>query len=177
MGTGLLHLHNALRWVIVISGLIAVVKAILNASANKPYSKGPGAVFVASLHIELLIGLVLYFGVSGLAATFRADPGASMKVAALRFYGMEHLILMTAAVVVATIGSARARRAGDEATKNKTARTFFLIALALLALGIPWPFRGDGVGRGLFPGMKAPAATTATPPEMTPPPPPVAPLG
>jgi hypothetical protein len=177
MGTGLLHLHNALRWVIVVAGLLAVVKAILNASANKPYSKGPGAVFVASLHIELLLGLVLYFGVSGLAATFRADPGASMKVAALRFFGMEHLILMVAAVVVATIGSARARRASDEATKNKTARTFFLIALTLLALGIPWPFRGDGVGRGLFPGMKAPAAATTTAPETSAPPQPVVPLG
>jgi hypothetical protein len=176
MGTGLLHLHNALRWVIVIAGLVAVVKAILNASANKPCSKGPGAVFVASLHIELLIGLVLYWGVSGLAATFRADPGASMKVAALRFFGMEHLILMIAAVVVATIGSAKARRAADEATKNKTARTFFLIALVLLALGIPWPFRGDGVGRGLFPGMSAPAATTSTT-ETAPTPPPVPPVG
>jgi hypothetical protein len=159
MGTGLLHLHNALRWVIVIAGLVAVVKAILNASAHRPYQKGPGSVFVAALHIELLIGLVLYFGVSGLAAAFRADPGAGMKVAALRFFGLEHLVLMLAAVVVATIGGAKARRAADEAQKNKTARTFFLIALVLLALGIPWPFRGDGVGRGLVPGM--PAAATA----------------
>lgn len=175
MGTGLLHLHNALRWVIIIAGLIAIVKAIMNASAGKPYSKGPGAVFVASLHIELLLGLGIYFGISGLAATFRADPGAAMKVAALRFYGMEHLVIMIAAVVVATIGSAKARRAPDEASKNKTARTFFLIAFVLLLVGIPWPFRGDGVGRGLFPGMKAPAAetttttTTPTPTTTTPP--------
>lgn len=157
MGTGLLHLHNALRWVIVIAGLVAVVKAILNASARKPYQKGPGTVFVAALHVELLVGLILYFGVSGLAAAFRADPGASMKIAALRFFGVEHLVLMLSAVIVATIGGARARRAADEAQKNKTARTFFLIALVLLALGIPWPFRGDGVGRGLMPGMPAPA--------------------
>jgi hypothetical protein len=161
MGTGLLHLHNALRWVIVIAGLVAVVKAILNASANKPYQKTAGSVFVAALHVELLIGLILYFGVSGVAAAFRADPGAGMKVASLRFFGMEHFILMLAAVVVATIGGAKARRAADEATKNKTARTFFLVAIVLLALGIPWPFRGDGVGRGLFPGMPAPSAPVA----------------
>ena len=100
----------------------------------------------------------LYFGVSALAETFRANPGAAMKVAALRFFGMEHLVLMVAAAVVATIGSARSRRAPDEASKNKTARTFFVIAMVLVLLGIPWPFRGDGVGRGLFPGMPAPAA-------------------
>ena len=99
-----------------------------------------------------------------------------MKVAALRFFGMEHLILMIAAVVVATIGSAKARRAADEASKNKTARTFFLVAMVLLVLGIPWPFRGDGVGRGLFPGMKAPVAEappTATTPDAAPVAPPV----
>jgi len=158
MEAGLIHLHNALRWVVVIAGVLAVVKAILNAQANKPYSRGPGVVFMASLHVQVLLGFIIYFAVSGLAATFRADPGAAMKVAALRFFGMEHVTLMVIATVLATIGSARARRGPDEVTKNKTARTFFAIALVLLALGIPWPFRGDGVGRGLFPGMAAPAA-------------------
>ena len=32
--------------------------------------------------------------------------------------------------------------------------------MVLLLLGIPWPFRGDGVGRSLVPGMTAPAATS-----------------
>jgi len=173
MGTGLIHLHNALRWVVLIAGVIAIVKAILNASAGKPYQKTAGTVFVASLHVQLLLGLGLYFGVSGVVAAFLADPGASMKVAALRFFGMEHLVLMVAAAVVATIGSARSRRAPDEVTKNKTARTFFLIAMVLLLLGVPWPFRGAGVGRGLFPGMAAPAATVTAPvtTSATPPPP------
>ena len=159
MGTGLIHLHNALRWVVLIAGVVAIVKAILNASAGKPYQKGAGTVFVASLHLDLVLGIGIYFGVSGLAASFRADPGAAMKVAALRFYGMEHLLLMVAAVVVATVGSARSKRARDETSKNKSARTFFLVAMVLLLLGIPWPFRGDGVGRSLVPGMTAPAAT------------------
>jgi hypothetical protein len=159
MGTGLIHLHNALRWVVLIAGVIAIVKAILNASAGKPYQRTAGTVFVASMHLQLVLGFGLYFGVSALAETFRADPGAAMKVAALRFFGMEHLVLVVAAAVVATIGSARSRRAPDEASKNKTARTFFVIAMVLVLLGIPWPFRGDGVGRGLFPGMPAPAAT------------------
>jgi hypothetical protein len=162
MGAGLLHLHNALRWVILIAGVIAIVKAILNASSGKPYQKGAGTVFVASLHVQLILGFVIWAGVSGLVATFRADPGAAMKITALRFFGVEHTVFMLAAVVVATIGGARARRGADDATRNKTARTFFLIAMVLLLLGIPWPFRGDGVGRGLFPGMSAPAATTTT---------------
>jgi hypothetical protein len=162
MEAGLIHLHNALRWVVVIAGVAAVVKAVLHIQAGKPYARGPGVAFMASLHLQLIVGFTIYFGVSGLAATFRADPGASMKVAALRFFGMEHVLMMTIATVVATIGSARAKRGADETTKNKTARTFFAVALVVLALGIPWPFRGGGVGRALFPGMTPPSATAPT---------------
>lgn len=171
MDAGMLHLHNFLRWVVLIAGLIAVVRGIMGRDGSKPYTRLPGTVFVASLHVQLVLGLFIYFGISGLVATFRADPGAAMKVAALRFYGVEHLLGMIIAAVVATIGSARARRAADDTTKNKTSSLFFGIALVIILVSIPWPFRGDGVGRGLFPGMKAPAATTEAPPP--PPPPPV----
>lgn len=161
MSAGLLHLHNLLRLVIVVAGLVAVVRAFLGASSGKPYNKAPATVFVASLHVQLILGFIIYFATSGLAAAFRADPGGSMKVAMLRFYGMEHVLLMLVAVVVATIGSARTRRAQGDAAKHKTARLFFTIAFVVLMLGIPWPFRGDGVGRGLFPGMAAAASEVA----------------
>ncbi len=166
MSAGLLHLHNFLRLVIIVAGLVTVVRAFMGASSGKPYSRTPATVFVASLHVQLILGFVLWFGVSGLAAAFRADPGASMKVASLRFFGMEHTLLMLAAVVVATIGSARTRRAHSEVGKHKTARLFFTITMVLLVLGIPWPFRGDGVGRPLFPGMSS-AAVVTTPTPMT----------
>lgn len=180
MSAGLLHLHNALRWVILIAGLIAVVKAVMNLAANKPYSKAPGTVFVASLHVQLILGFILYGAFSGLAQQFRAMGGAAMKDAVLRFWGMEHLVMMLIAVVLATIGSARARRAPTDAAKNRTARLFFAIALVVLLAGIPWPFRQAGIARGLFPGMSAPAATATTTPTTPPttgeaaaPPPPV----
>lgn len=165
MSAGLIHLHNVLRWVVLIAGVIAVVRALM--ANGKPYNRVPGTVFMASLHVEVLLGLILYFGVSGLTAAFRADPGAGMKVAMLRFYGVEHLLGMLVAAVLATIGSARARRATTDPARNKAAAVFFGIALLLILVTIPWPFRGDGVGRGLFPGMKAAPAETVTTPTPT----------
>ncbi len=162
MAAGLFHLHNLLRLIIVVAGVVVVVRAFMGVSSGKPYAKTPATVFVASLHVQLILGLVLWFGVSGLAATFRADPGAAMKVAALRFYGVEHSLLMLAAVIVATIGSAKTKRAHGDVAKHKTARLFFTIAMVLLVVGIPWPFRGEGIGRGLLPGMKATATATTT---------------
>lgn len=163
MATGMLHLHNVLRWVILIAGILAIVKAVMNLAANKPYSKGPGTVFVASLHVQLILGFIIYGGLSGLAATFRASIGTAMGDAMLRFWGMEHVVMMSLAAVVATIGSARARRAPTAQGKNKAARLFFTIAFVLILAAIPWPFRAAGIARGLFPGMSAPAATVDTP--------------
>ena len=172
MEAGLLHLHNFLRWVVLIAGVIAIVRAFTGMSGAKPYNRVPGTVFLASVHIQVLIGAVIYWVSSGIAATFRADVGAGMKVAMLRFFGMEHVVGMVLAAVVVTIGSARARRGADDAAKNKTAAVFFTIGLLLILAVIPWPFRGDGVGRPLFPGMKAPAteptSTTTTTPSTTP---------
>jgi hypothetical protein len=162
MHTGLLHLHSFLRWVVVIAGLVAIVRAHRSLGSNGAYARAPGSVFVTSLHLQLTIGLVLYFGTSGLVASFLSAPGPSMKDALLRFFGVEHFVMMLAAVVFATIGSAKARRAGDDAAKNRITRTFFTIALVVLLAGIPWPFRAAGAGRAWFPGMApAPAATTS----------------
>ncbi|MBM4279678.1 MAG: hypothetical protein FJ137_02590 [Deltaproteobacteria bacterium] len=176
MHTGLLHLHNLLRWVVLIAGVIAVVRAQRALSGNSPYARGPGMIFVMALHTQLLIGLALYFGTSGYVASFLAAPGASMKDAVLRFFGMEHLVMMLAAIVVGTIGSAKARRGADDGAKNRAARTFFAVALVLLLAGIPWPFRAVGAGRAWLPGMKpaamttAPATTTGTAPSTPLPP-------
>src|SRR5687767_133913 len=101
MDAGMMHLHNFLRWVVLIAGLAAVVGYAMGAMKGKPYTKTPGLVFMASLHTQVLLGLFLYFAVSGLAAAFRADPGAAMKVAALRFYGVEHTLGMLVAAVLA----------------------------------------------------------------------------
>ncbi|MDP2345351.1 MAG: hypothetical protein Q8O67_30685 [Deltaproteobacteria bacterium] len=118
--------------------------------------------FLASLHSQVILGLIVYFGISGITQTFLSGPGPAMKDPMLRFYGVEHLIGMLIAAVVATIGSARARRAADDAKKNKTAGVFFAIAMVLILASIPWPFRGKGVGRPLFPGS-APAAPQEPP--------------
>lgn len=172
MEAGLLHLHNFLRWVVLIAGIVAIVRSFTGIGGGKPYNRTPGIVFMGALHLNVMLGLLLYVAFSGVAATFRADIGAGMKVAMLRFFGMEHAVGMLIAAVLVTIGSARARRASDDAAKHKTAAVFFTLGLLIMLAVIPWPFRGDGVGRPLFPGQR-PAAVETPPP----PPPVVAPVG
>ena len=61
------------------------------------------------------------------------DPGAL-------FFGLQHVLAMTVAVVVLTIGSALAKRRVSSPEKFRTMALWFTAALLLIFLTIPWPF-------------------------------------
>lgn len=158
----LIQIHSVLRWAVLLTAVLAVASAWMGASGGRPYKKGLSVSFVVSVHVQLLIGLVLY-AVSPLREAAFADFGAAMKAAPLRFVAVEHILMMLIAAVVATIGSARARRAASDIDKNKKAALFFTIALVIMLVAIPWPFRGNGVGRPLLPGMTSEIPATVAP--------------
>ena len=145
MNTGLLHLHNILRWVILITLLLSIYKLFVKQDALKT-SK---ILFIAS-HTTLLIGLYQYF-VSSLLG-FKVIKTVGMKTAmgdsVSRFWGMEHAFTMIIAIILITIGHIRYKKSG----KAGLTRILYLLALVFLLLMTPWPFR-TGVGRPWFPGL------------------------
>jgi hypothetical protein len=76
--------------------------------------------------------------------------GAAMRDPVLRFYTVEHIFGMVAALALAHIGRARLRKAA-EATRHRKALIFFGMAIAIILLSIPWP--GTPGGRALFRGL------------------------
>jgi len=88
------------------------------------------------LHIQLLIGLVLYFTSDNVV--FKAGW---MKVDKFRFYGMEHILMMVIAIVLVTIGRKKAENQTEPAKKFKTITLWYTIALLIIIAAIPWPFR------------------------------------
>lgn len=133
-----LHIHSGLRWVV----LILIITAIFNAIGGKKrnsYEKKDKLInlfTMVSMHTQLLIGLVLYF-ISprvNFASGWMKDPSS-------RFYGMEHLLMMIIAIVLLTIGRKKAEKATDAIKKHKTIITWYVIALILVFVAIPWPFR------------------------------------
>jgi NADH:ubiquinone oxidoreductase subunit 2 (subunit N) len=137
----LVRAHSGLRWVVL--GLL--VYAIFNALRKKDfYTKSDRLVnmfAMVSLHIQLVIGLILYF--TSVKVSF---VEGWMKNQLLRFYGMEHILLMIIAIVLVTIGHAKAKRASEPSKKHKTILLFYAIGLILIIASIPWPFRQLGAG-------------------------------
>lgn len=144
MNTGLLHLHNALRWVILISLLMSIYKLYSKKDALKT-----SKILLISSHSTLLLGLYQYFfGAVGIKMIQAAGMGVAMKDSNTRFWAVEHISSMLIAIVLITIGHISYKK-----TQNASKTTvFYVIALLLIVLAMPWPFR-EGIGRPWFPGM------------------------
>jgi heme A synthase len=137
------HAHSGLRWVALILLVVAIFNALSSKGKGKYEKKDKMLNLFAMivLHIQLLIGLVLYF----ISPNVKFIEGW-MKVKQLRFYGMEHLLIMVIAIAVVTIGRKKAENASNIAKKHGTIVKWFTIGLILILAGIPWPFRNLGGG-------------------------------
>lgn len=145
MYTGLLHLHNLLRWVVIIALLIVIVRLLLKKEALKA-----SKVLLISAHSTLVLGLYQYFfGKVGFQMIQSTAGGMKevMKDAASRFWAIEHAFSMLLAIVFITIGHIKYKKTG----KVNPSLVFFILALILILLMTPWPFKA-GVGRPWYPG-------------------------
>lgn len=147
MYVALLHTHNLTRWIVLIAAVVAIVLALMGRFGKRPFGKEhrvANLAFVASMDLQLVLGLLLYF-VSPLVRVALADMGAAMADAALRFFVVEHAFYMIVAVALAHVGAVRVRKAKSDAGRHGAALVFFGLALVLVLAGIPWQ-------RALFPG-------------------------
>jgi hypothetical protein len=142
MLNGLIHAHSGLRWVVLALLVAATFMSLLKWRSNAPYTEGGRKLNLFTMifmHIQLLLGLALYF-MSG-----RVDF-SQMKDAMFRFFSVEHSVMMLLAIALVTIGYSKSKKATEEAKKYKTVFIFYGIALLLVLVAIPWPFRGWGNG-------------------------------
>ena len=137
MYSGLVHLHSGLRWIALILILIAIVNAATKMNGKREFTdmdKRWNLFALISTHIQLVIGLVLY----------TMSPKVSfvsgvMKDAQLRFFTVEHILMMLIGIALITIGYSRAKRQSEAGPKFKTTFWFYLIGLVVILSRIPWP--------------------------------------
>jgi cell shape-determining protein MreD len=89
--------------------------------------------------MQLLIGMVLCTQSPTIKYFWKNFQQASQNKDSL-FFGLIHIGLMLAAIVVITIGSASAKRKTSDKEKFKTMLVWFSIALVIILVAIPWPF-------------------------------------
>ncbi len=145
-----LILHNLVRWAVLFFGLWTLLNGITGYFGKRNYTVNDNRsnlFFMISCDIQLLLGLILYF-VNGWSAKLK-DLGSNMKDPYVRFFTMEHLVMMLLAWILVHIGRASVKKAATDAGKHKKMLLFFGIAIVLILASIPWPFR-EAIARPLF---------------------------
>jgi len=138
------HLHSGIRWIALIALVIAVAASLIGVINKKGISrKQLYSTAVYALHLQLLIGIVLYF----ISARVQFSEGF-MKDSILRFFAMEHPLMMIIGVVLVTIGNSKAKKLDDPFQKSKKILIFYALGLLVILYGIPWPWQAYGAGWG-----------------------------
>jgi hypothetical protein len=153
MEQGLLHLHNLLRWVVLLFALLVIIRSMMGMSSNTTFTaadRKTALFLMISTDLQLLLGLALYY-LKGWV-TVLSNGGDVMSNKYNRFFAVEHLAGMLIAIILIHIGYSASKKALVDRVKHKKLFWFTLIAVLIIIITIPWPFR-ELVGRPLFPGM------------------------
>lgn len=146
-------IHSLLRWAVLIFGLFAVLQGLTGVLSKRNFNgtdNKVGLFFMIFCDIQLLIGLVLYFGNSWFAQ-LRDSGAAVMKNASLRFFTVEHTLMMLIAWILVHVGRTAVKRAALNKKHGKML-IFYGIALLIIVASIPWPFR-EAIARPLYRGF------------------------
>ena len=147
-----LSIHNLVRWVALILGILAVVRMYIGWFRKLPWipaDKKIGSYYTIALDIQFLLGLILFLFLSpfGLQAYLKFGAGYVMQQADFRFFGFEHVLYMVLAIVLGHLGSVFSRRAEKPLDKHRRGAIFYTLSVLLLLLGMPW-------GRPVLPWLR-----------------------
>ena len=141
MYVGFLHIHDTLRWLLLIGLLITLTKYLSGWLGNKPWKRADNLLGIAVtllMDLQLVTGLTLYFFLSPITKMALSDFGAAMKNPDLRFYAVEHIAIMLIAVGLVHLGRLKSKSAKTDEGKFKAGSIFYLIALMVIFAAIPW---------------------------------------
>lgn len=128
--------HSGWAYIALLLLVVAVINAVIGMSSKKEFTPQDRKISLFGLigvHVQLLIGLILYF-VSPLGLASLGKMSDKM----LRLTSLEHPLINIIAIVLITIGWSKHKKAIDSSAKFKTITKFYGLGLLLILLRIPW---------------------------------------
>lgn len=137
----LLILHSYFRWLVLFALLFQIVWIFINHRKNKVFSSKDYQILIGMTiiyDIQFFIGWLLYLN-SPLVTAFWTDISIGIKTRQLRFFGLEHMSMMTLAVMIINIVSLLAKnQIGSNGFTYLWKRYIWIILIILSS--IPWSF-------------------------------------
>jgi hypothetical protein len=136
--------HNIMRWVVIVLAVYALVRIFMGLFGKKEWTETDRkslSFYAIGMDIQLVLGLLLYFVVSPFMDNIRSNFGAAMGESSLRFFAVEHLLMMLVAVVLAHVAVIMAKRATTSASKFRRAAIWLTLSVLAVLVAIPWAQR------------------------------------
>lgn len=135
-------IHSYWAYLVVLIVFLATLNALIGALGKREYQPKDFRISLFALivtHIQLLIGLILYF-VSPLGLQSITDNGMGevMGNSLLRLYAVEHPSMMILTVIFITIGYSKHKKKLVSGPKFKMLAIFYTLGLLCLLSRIPW---------------------------------------
>lgn len=135
-----MNTHSYLRYFVLIMLVVVVVKSFMGWSGKKPFTRVDdrlGLYLVIFTHLQLIAGVVLYF----LSPNVQFGSN-TMKDATIRYWTMEHVVMMVIAIVLITAARSTSRRMQDDTAKHKRLVIFNVIAIVVIVGALIMSGRG-----------------------------------
>lgn len=136
----ILGTHNIVRWLVLVAGIWAVWRAWRGWMTRGVWTDkdmNAGRLFAGAASLQFVIGVVLY-ATSPLIRQGFGDMGTAMRTEGIRYFMVEHVLMMVVAVALVHVGVARVRKGKSDSARFQTATIWWGIAVAAMAGFIPW---------------------------------------
>jgi hypothetical protein len=128
--------HSGWAYLALLLLVVAVANSFMGMSSKKEFTAKDRKIALFGLiatHLQLLVGLILYF-VSPLGSAVFGQ----MKDAALRLTSLEHPLTNIIAIILITIGWSKHKKASTSTGKFRSIAVFYGLGLLLILSRIPW---------------------------------------
>jgi len=135
------NLHSYLAYLVLLVLILAILNAFIGKIKGKDFESKDLRLSLYGLilsHIQLLIGLILYFVSPWFNQWSNLGVGGVMKAAQARLYLVEHPFTNIIAIIFITIGWSLHKRQSDPGKKFLRIALFYGFGLLLLLSRIPW---------------------------------------
>jgi len=134
-------LHSYWAYLVILVLTLATINALVKFFGKKDFHPKDLRISLFTLivsHVQLLLGLILYFVSPKFQLWSESGMGGIMKDSVIRLYLVEHPLVNIIAIILITVGFSKHKKKATSISKFKIISIFYTIALVLLLSRIPW---------------------------------------
>jgi hypothetical protein len=150
MYANVLLIHSWLRWFTLITCIGAIVYAArpVRPGTTELPGKGWDVYLMLAVDLQMLTGLILYFGLSEFTKVAMENPRGAWLDPSVRYWSIIHAGAMFASLLTVRVARVMALNAPTPQIAQRRRLVWFVISTIVILAALPWP--GLANARPLF---------------------------